>query len=240
LEYILLLTGGDFSEEKDFAIIAFVGDIDIDHLKMISTVFSLALENVGVDNAGLYYGYINEIPSSVEELAQVIGRFGRCSSSTTDTDIVNVAYTFKRFLSILCCIHYTKTKMSTTKINKEMPELFAKSDLINVLWLLVLKLGCIQAQLANLSSRPGVDKLNMYYIKCPACHMCTQDWDKMFPPVQYRSLCLMLANTCITASAKNDIREIIYIFWNHKDTLKLLFPSCDCGLRKYHIESIFL
>ena len=148
-DYITLLTGEDFSEQKEFAIRAFVGDLDVGNLNILGAVFSLGLANAGVDNNKLYYGYVNEIPSSAEELAQVIGRFGRRPGSTVETDVVDVVVTLEGYICMLRRIYRTIVNLKSTKDNKTISEVIAKTDLHRVLRLLVLNLGCFQARMAN-------------------------------------------------------------------------------------------
>ena len=190
--------------------VCFVGGIPVGSLNIIGAVFSLGLGNAGVDHPGLHYGFVNEMPSSIDELAQVIGRFSRRPTSSVKTDVVDILCNLDGYLSMLRQIHYTKvaTKKNQNNINKS--ELLAKSDLLSVLRILVLMRGCFHARLANLCSQPGLDKLSPFWMMCPACHVCTQDWDKLFPRVNYRSLCNVLASECITTlSTDRDVNKIM-------------------------------
>ena len=141
----MLLTEEDIFEEREFGIKTFVGNIDMDPLKIIGSTFSFALGNAGVDNGKLYDSFVNKLPSSEEELTQLMGRFGRRVGSSPAKNIVGIVCTLEGYQSILCRINFSISKLKSTKKNQETTELLAKRDLLSVLCLLVLQLRCFQA-----------------------------------------------------------------------------------------------
>ena len=63
------IKGSDFSEQKEFAIRYFVGDITVDGLNIIKVILSLGLENSGVGSYNVYCGFVNETVSIEAELS---------------------------------------------------------------------------------------------------------------------------------------------------------------------------
>ena len=119
-----------------------MGDVDMAPLKIIGSVFSLALGNAGVDNSNLYYGFVNELPSSEEELEQLLGRIGRGLALLRLKMLLIFVATLRGYQSMLRKIHFSILNLKSTQKNKDTTELMSKRDLVSVLRLLVLRLGC--------------------------------------------------------------------------------------------------
>ena len=172
--------------------------------------------------------------------SQLMGRFGRRFGSLPSDNVVDIICSLDGYMSMLRRICFSLSKMNSTKANKRDTESLAKCDLLRVLRMLVLRDGCFQARLANISSKPGSFKFDPHLMKCNACHVCMQNWDSMFLPVHYQSLCLMLANESVSSTIQKDVIVVIDSLWKKKDMIKVLFPKFPSKICKHHISSMFL
>ena len=261
--YVVLLVGDDFSEQKEFSIRAFLGkfymyscsisnynsyllccyqgDINIPGLDIVGAVLSVGLGSAGLDNSNLHYGFLNEVPSSVEELAQILGRFGRRLGASPAANCLDITCDLAGFLSMYRRIYYSQTKLQTTASNKKESEYRSRVDLQEVVELLVLNRGCVHARIANHLCCPGSFKSDIKMVKCSACFVCGGKWDTMYLPVRYRPLCTMLSLEIIQSQKKKDITSVIERVWKNKTLLNSIFRVHNKkNIRKHHLSSLFM
>jgi len=163
--YTVSLVGEDFSEQKEFSVCTFIGDINLEDL-VVGYNFSLSSGNVGIDHSNGYYGFVNEFPSSVHDVAQIIGRFGRRPGASSCTDAIDIRRDLDGYLSMLRRIPYSLNTLKTTKKNLKESERCMRIDLQVIIDLLVLRLGCIHARIANTLSKPGSFKFDPLLVRC--------------------------------------------------------------------------
>ena len=234
------LVGEDYSEQKEFSIRAFLGDLNIRKLNIIGSAFSLALGNAGLDNPNTHYGFLNEFPGSIPDLAQLYGRFGRRRGASPNTDALDIRCDLDGYLAMYMRIIFSLQKIKTSKSNMKESERRGKEDLQAVIALLVLRRGCIHARIANYICCPGSFKYDPFLFKCRSCTSCGNDWDKLFLPVRYRPVFVMLSSYLIMSGNNLDIHAIVDRIWKNKTKLTSIFIQAQGNIRKHHISSLVM
>ena len=136
--------------------------------------------NAGIDNSLVHGVFRGEIPPTIEDAAQEMGRAGRRAGANKDSDFCVTCISLESYLILLKRIHTSTVGIPTYRRT-------LLYELRNVLTYMVILTHCLNATFADKQSNPFQGNNNgVRYLPPPcmnACSFCVGDYKEMFPPV---------------------------------------------------------